>query len=154
MDLILWRHAEAIELGEEGGDDLQRALTPKGERQARRMAAWLNRHLSASTRVLCSPARRTRQTADALGRDFRIVPTIAPDAAPQAVLEAAHWPDSRMPVLVVGHQPTLGQTAALLLTGSPEPWPLRKGALIWLRRRVREGEAQTVLHGVLGPDLV
>ena len=36
MDLILWRHAEA-EVIAPGQDDLQRALTPKGERQARRM---------------------------------------------------------------------------------------------------------------------
>ena len=41
MDLILWRHAEA-EVAAPGQDDLQRALTPKGERQARRMAAWLS----------------------------------------------------------------------------------------------------------------
>lgn len=153
MDLLLWRHAEAFEL-EPDSDDLQRALTPKGERQARRMAAWLNRHMSAGTRVLCSPARRTRQTADALGRDFRVLPALAPDAAPEALLQAANWPDARTPVLIVGHQPTLGMTAALLLTGSPEPWPLRKGALFWLRRRERDGQAQTMLHGVVGPDLV
>lgn len=153
MDLLLWRHAEAFEL-EPGGDDLQRALTSKGERQARRMAAWLNRHISAGTRVLCSPARRTRQTADALGRDFRVLPALAPEAAPEALLQAANWPDARTPVLIVGHQPTLGMTAALLLTGSPEPWPLRKGALIWLRHREREGQGQTMLHGLVGPDLV
>ncbi len=41
MDLILWRHAEA-ENAEEGRDDLSRALTPKGERQALRMASWLD----------------------------------------------------------------------------------------------------------------
>ena len=42
MDLILWRHAEAFELPD-GGDDLDRALTPKGERQAARVADWLSR---------------------------------------------------------------------------------------------------------------
>jgi phosphohistidine phosphatase len=152
MDLILWRHAEAIEAAD-GGDDLQRALTPKGERQAKRMAAWLNRHLSAGTRVLVSPALRTRQTADALGRDFRVVPALAPEAEPQALLHAAHWPGARSPALIVGHQPTLGMTAALLLTGTPDPWPLRKGALIWLRHRHRDGEAQAVLHALIGPDL-
>ena len=64
MDLILWRHAEA-EIAAPGQDDLQRALTPKGERQARRMAAWLNQRLAATTRVLVSPALRCRQTAEA-----------------------------------------------------------------------------------------
>src|SRR6218665_584378 len=40
MDLILWLHAEAQEAGD-GSDDLARALTAKGEKQAARMAAWL-----------------------------------------------------------------------------------------------------------------
>ena len=66
MDLILWRHAEAEE-GGVGMDDLQRALTPRGEKQAVRMAAWLVRQLPEGLRVLCSPARRTEQTAQALG---------------------------------------------------------------------------------------
>ena len=48
MDLILWRHAEAFEL-HDGGDDLDRALTPKGERQAARVADWLSRQLTAGT---------------------------------------------------------------------------------------------------------
>ena len=59
MDLILWRHAEAEE-PDVGADDLSRALTPKGERQAERMAEWLNRRLAHSTRALVSPALRQR----------------------------------------------------------------------------------------------
>ncbi len=45
MDLILWRHAEAFD-ALEGEDDLSRSLTPKGERQAQRMAEWLNQRLA------------------------------------------------------------------------------------------------------------
>ena len=48
MDLILWRHAEA-EVLREGSDDLARSLTPKGERQAARMATWLDGHLPEGT---------------------------------------------------------------------------------------------------------
>jgi len=48
MDLILWRHAEAFEM-REVDDDLARALTPKGERQAQRMADWLNQRHSLSS---------------------------------------------------------------------------------------------------------
>ena len=40
MDLIVWRHAEAVEL-ELVGCDLERYLTHKGDKQAARMAAWL-----------------------------------------------------------------------------------------------------------------
>lgn len=151
MDLILWRHAEA-ELATEGQDDLQRALTHKGERQARRMAAWLNHRLPATTRVLVSPALRCRQTAEALGREMRIVPTLAPDAPTAALAEAARWPRSSEPVLICGHQPTLGQLAAQLLAGVEQDWAVKKGAVWWLRWRQRDGEPEVTLHAVQGPD--
>jgi phosphohistidine phosphatase len=151
MDLILWRHAEA-EVAAEGQDDLQRALTHKGERQARRMAAWLNHRLPATTRVLVSPALRCRQTAEALGREMRIVPTLAPDAPTAALAEAARWPRSSEPVLICGHQPTLGQLAAQLLAGVEQDWAVKKGAVWWLRWRQRDGEPEVTLHAVQGPD--
>lgn len=153
MDLILWRHAEAIEVGERE-DDLQRALTTKGERQAQRIAGWLNRQLPASTRVLASPARRCQQTAAALDRKIKTVAALAPDASVEALLHAVRWPDAREPVLVVGHQPTLGQVAAYLLAGLPSAWAVRKGAVWWLRGREREGVLQVVLHAVVSPELI
>ncbi|MBB4845478.1 phosphohistidine phosphatase [Paucibacter oligotrophus] len=153
MDLILWRHAEA-ELLREGGSDLERCLTRKGERQAARMAEWLNRRLAASTRVLVSPAQRTRATAAALGRELRILPGLAPEAGVADLLAAARWPGSSEPVLIVGHQPTLGLLAAELLTGSPQPWAVKKGAVWWLRSRQREGQQEVVLQAVQGPDFL
>jgi phosphohistidine phosphatase len=151
MDLILWRHAEA-ELVGPGQDDLARALTPKGERQARRMAAWLNHRLAATTRVLVSPALRCRQTADALGREQRVVPTLAPDAPIAALIEASRWPKASEPVLICGHQPTLGLLAARLLAGVDQPWAVKKGSVWWLRWRQRDGEPEVTLHAVQGPD--
>jgi phosphohistidine phosphatase len=153
MDLILWRHAEAFEM-REVQDDLDRALTPKGERQAQRMATWLNRQLPASTRVMASPARRAQQTAAALDRKFKTVPDLGPLAVVEALLHAVRWPDAREPVLVVGHQPVLGLAAAYLLAGQPEPWAVRKGAVWWLRARERDGNLQVVLHAVVSPELV
>ena len=151
MDLILWRHAEAEE-PDVGADDLSRALTPKGERQAERMAEWLNRRLAHSTRALVSPALRCQQTAKALGRKFRTVPAIAPGASADELIAAAGWPDATDPVLVVGHQPTLGEAAALLLAGTPQSWSVKKGAAWWLRHRVRSEDGQTVLYAVQSPD--
>jgi phosphohistidine phosphatase len=151
MDLILWRHAEAFEM-REVQDDLDRALTPKGERQAQRMAAWLNQQLPSSTRVLVSPARRAQQTATALDRKFKTVPVLAPDATVEALLHSVRWPESREPVLVVGHQPTLGLVAAYLLSGQPQAWSVRKGGVWWLRARQRDEGLQVVLQAVIGPD--
>jgi len=151
MDLILWRHAEAFELPE-GPDDLDRALTAKGERQAHRMADWLNRRLAHSTRILVSPARRAQQTAKALDRPFKTVPALAPDGSGEALLLAARWPDGPEPVLVIGHQPTLGLVAAHLLADVPQAWAIKKGAVWWLRNRDREGLAQVVLQAMQAPD--
>jgi phosphohistidine phosphatase len=151
VDLILWRHAEAVESGVDV-PDLERPLTARGERQAARMAAWLNRQLPATTRVLASPAQRTQQTAQALERKFRTVPAIAPDASAQALLDAARWPKAKEPVLIIGHQPTLGMTAGLLLTGTSLPLAIKKGAVWWLRSRERDGEGQVVLIAVVGPE--
>jgi len=153
MDLILWRHAEAHE-AKPGQGDLDRALTAKGERQAERMAAWLNRLLPESARVLASPARRTQQTVAALDRKFKTLDALAPDGTVDALLHAVRWPDGREPVLVVGHQPTLGLAAAYLMTREASPWTLRKGAVLWLRGREREGEVQVVLHAAMSPELL
>jgi phosphohistidine phosphatase len=159
MDLILWRHAEAFELAAADlteQTDLDRALTAKGERQARRMAEWLNPRLAPSTRILVSPARRAQQTAKALGRNFKTVAALSPSGSAEDLIRAAHWPDSPEPVLIVGHQPTLGLCAALLLSGQPQAWAVKKGAVWWLRHRQREVNAeksgQVVLQLVQGPD--
>ncbi|WP_088285895.1 phosphohistidine phosphatase SixA [Ideonella sp. A 288] len=151
MDLILWRHADARDARPDEAD-ADRPLTSKGERQARRMAQWLNHHLPDTTRVLVSPTLRTRQTADALERKFKLVPGLAPDQTVDALLSAARWPDAREPVLVVGHQFTLGLTAAYLMAGATQPWVVRKGAIWWLRRRERESGDEVVLHTVLSAD--
>ena len=151
MDLILWRHAEAFEMREEG-DDLARSLTPKGERQAQRMAEWLNQRMAHTTRILVSPALRCQQTAKALGKKFKTSPELAPDGNGEALLKAVRWPDGSEPVLVIGHQPTLGLVASFLLTEMPQPLTIKKGAVWWIRGRQREGESQVVLQAVQAPD--
>lgn len=151
MDLILWRHAEA-HLIKEGQSDLERGLTAKGERQAARMADWLSQRLAQGTRVLVSPALRCQQTARALGKNFKTLEALAPEGSGEALLKAARWPESPDPVLVIGHQPTLGLVAAHLLAGTPQPWSIKKGAVWWLRHRDRDGDAQTVLQAVQSPD--
>ena len=155
MDLILWRHAEARDAAP-GEDDAARPLTPRGEGQARHMAHWLNRFLPDSTRVLVSPTLRTRQTAEPLGRKLRITDALAPGAPPTQLLRAAHWPDSEDPVLLVGHQPTLGHLVALLMGGElaaqGPTWTVRKGAVWWLRHRKRHGVEDVQLVSVHSPD--
>ncbi|ASU37922.1 histidine phosphatase family protein [Herbaspirillum sp. meg3] len=150
MELILWRHAEA-ELGE---PDEGRALTGKGHKQAWKMADWLDRNLPESCRILVSPATRTVQTAEALGRKFKIHADLAPDKSPEDLLAAANWPDSREPVLIIGHQPTLGLVAAQLIGGTQQEWSIRKANVWWIAQRERGDITTNYLRAVMAPDLI
>lgn len=157
MDLILWRHAEAEDwlLGDEAsGLDLSRSLTQRGEKQASRMAAWLDRQLPEGARILVSPARRCEQTALALDRKYKIRSELSPDATPAQLLELVQWPGNKYPVLVIGHQPTLGQTIAQLLALKETECAVKKGALWWLRNRDRDGYSQTVVVTVQSPEVL
>jgi len=148
MDLILWRHAEA----EDGADDGARALTAKGVKQAKRVSAWLDKHLPKDARVIVSPAVRAQQTAQALPRASVTVEALKPGAHAATILKAAGWPDGDGTVVLVGHQPTLGAAAALALTGKPSQWRFKKGGVWWIS--VRAGEASPVVVAVATPDLV
>lgn len=148
MDLILWRHAEA----EDGAPDHARELTAKGIKQAAKVAAFLHQHLPDNHRILVSPATRAQQTASALTGHFTLAPTISPGAAAQAVLHAARWPDAGGTVLVVGHQPTLGEVAAQLLGCADATLSIKKGSIWWFSRR--EGSPQVILRLVISPDFL
>ena len=155
MDLILWRHAEAEELeptDAAGIDDLSRRLTTRGDKQAARMAAWLDRQLPEGVRIWCSPAVRAEQTVLALGRKYRVREELAPDRSADDLLQLVQWPDARQPALVVGHQPTLGRVVARLLQMTEPECAVRKGSIWWLRQREKNGQAQTVLLTVQGTE--
>ena len=153
MDLIFWRHAEALD-AVQGQEDLSRALSPKGEKQASKMGAWLDRQLPEGVRVICSPAVRTEQTASTLGRKYKLKSELLPDASALELLEAVGWPSSKMSVVVVGHQPVMGQCIAHLLGLPASDLTVRKGAVWWLRSRVRDGVPQTVVVTVQTPELI
>lgn len=150
MDLVLWRHAEA----EPGIPDMERTLTRKGHKQARKMGLWLATQLPESCKILVSPALRTLQTAEGLGRKFRIDGNLAPEASASDILTATGWPAAKETVLVIGHQPTLGQVAALLMTGTEQDWDMRKACAWWFAQR-EPGDASSIyLKAVMGPELI
>jgi phosphohistidine phosphatase len=147
MELILWRHCDA----EPGAPDDLRALTPRGLKQAARMAEWLEARLPPACTILVSPAVRAQQTAQALDRPFRTVDEIATGASAEDVLAATDWPHARQAVLVVGHQPTLGRVASLLLAGEPADRSMAAGAICWLSTRGAR-ERRAVLKIAAEPD--
>jgi phosphohistidine phosphatase len=54
----------------------------------------------------------------------------------------------------VGHQPTLGHVAALLMSGTDMDWSVRKGAVIWIENRARGGGEEAVLRAVMTPEML
>ena len=152
MDLILWRHAEAEDA--DGKSDLERDLTRRGRKHAKAMAEWLKPRLEGDWRVVVSPADRTLQTVEPLEVEFEVSEAVAPDVSAASVLREVQWPTAARHVLVVGHQPTLGEVAAKLLGGKDGDVAMRKGAVWWFTTREREGKVETVLKAVIDPDTV
>jgi phosphohistidine phosphatase len=140
-NIILWRHAEAepadYELGE---DDMARVLTSKGERQAKRMARWLKLYLPKETTLMCSPAVRCEQTAEALNYTTNVSSALRPTTSLQEVLvmlaniETSGKDISNRNVLLIGHQPWLGQLVTHLTGFSGAELTIKKGAIWWLRQ--------------------
>lgn len=152
MDLILWRHAQAAD----GTPDLERALTPLGEKDAALVGRWLRKRIPEGTAtVLCSPARRARQTADALGIDYAVSDALAPGATARAAIAATGWPDrGDGTVIVVGHNPWIGEAVAWLVSGVERPWPMRKGGFWWLSWRPGRDAGEVLVRAALSPELL
>jgi len=175
--LLLWRHAEAEDESDAG--NLARSLSARGKTQAQAVAAWLLTQqkyggIPQNLQIFVSPAERAQQTVAALRQPFTVDPCLAPGALPEDYLrlagwnhpqgdndfaalecwEEATWLEERREaeaVLIVGHQPTLGQTAARLLAQQKAVWNVRKGALWWFAQRQRAGTPQNVLLAVIDP---
>ena len=158
LQLILWRHAEAEDPVPGLISDSARSLTPRGRKQAAAMAAWLLERLPKHPRILASPATRTQQTIAALDLPFETTPQVGLSATPESILAAAGWPHAREngpdTVLVVGHQPTLGHVAALLMSGTDMDWSVKKGAVLWIANRARGDGEEAVLRVAMTPDML
>ncbi|WP_350283045.1 histidine phosphatase family protein [Nitrosomonas sp.] len=150
MDLILWRHAEA----EDSIPDATRKLTEKGLKQAQKMARWLEPKLPKDTRIIVSPATRTQQTALALTSHFETSDQIGTSTTPYRILNTIAWPEEEGTVLVVGHQPTLGKIASLLLKGDETGFSVRKGSIWWFSYKQKDERESVILRAVMTPEIL
>ena len=121
QELILLRHAEAVPI-ETAGDDQQRPLSARGEKEAQAAGLWLSAHGIRPERVLCSPTRRTDETTRlALAAiDAAPVPQMADeiyDASPGELLALLDQHGDAGTVMLVGHNPGIERLVALLVEG-------------------------------------
>jgi phosphohistidine phosphatase len=125
LTLSLLRHAKATH-DDYRGQDVDRPLNKRGIRNAEGMAAWMAAAGLAPTRVLCSPARRTRQTLDLALPHLAGKPAIEhPDplylAGPLVLLKHLHAIKNRdSHVLIIGHNPGLHALALDLIADGPQ----------------------------------
>lgn len=158
-NLILWRHAEA-EVASASGKDADRALTKRGRKDAAKMAAWLNEFMPANTELICSPARRCLETAEALhklnGIDIKVDEFLSVFGTVDRIAKEVINADSSQTILLVGHQPNLGWLIARLLGMNENACVVKKGAVWWLRQRLtddaQKNALQTYLFTVQHPD--
>jgi phosphohistidine phosphatase len=147
MQLILWRHAEAAP----GNPDEARPLTDIGRLHAQQMAQWLRPRLPSNLLILSSPAVRTRQTAEALAIPFTLSDALAKHSSAAAMRDAAGWPDNPRNVMLVGHQPVLGELLVLLLGASTPLDDMPKAGIWWLKAQCSAGRLVIGVEAVIGP---
>jgi phosphohistidine phosphatase len=119
--LLVVRHGEAVR----GEDDLDRALTPSGRQESADLGQRLKRRSLVPDLVLCSPARRARETwreiAGAFGGPIqkRIVDALYPGEPGEIAAAIADVPEAVATLMIVGHNPGM-QLLATRLSGSGE----------------------------------
>lgn len=115
-ELLLLRHAKSS-WADPDQDDADRPLNKRGRRTAARMAKWMAEQGLRPALILCSSARRTRETLDLIadtvgtGVPLRIEPELYL-ADPATLLDRVRsLPDAIQSVLVIGHNPGLQELA-------------------------------------------
>jgi phosphohistidine phosphatase len=132
--LYLIRHAIAAERGDEYPADSKRPLTAHGISRFRKVAKGLAELDVEIDLVLSSPFARARQTADILSQQLRghppvvETPALTPGAAYQDLLAELGRHARVAGIVLVGHQPDIGKTAARLV-GCPDSFDFRKGGV-------------------------
>ena len=148
MQLILWRHAEAAP----GSPDETRPLTDTGRLHAQQMAQWLRLRLPSGLLVLSSPAVRARQTAEALALPYTVSDALAKHGSAAAMRDAAGWPDNPRNVMLVGHQPVLGELLMLLLGAATPLDAMPKAGIWWLSAQPSAGQVLIGVKAVIVPE--
>jgi phosphohistidine phosphatase len=132
LRLMLLRHAKSS--WPSGMQDTERPLSVRGEAAARQMGGYMAHHSLVPDRVLCSPARRTRDTwAGISAQQWPAVDILFDDrlygATCQSILSTVRaQDDAARSVLLIGHNPGLQEAAELLIAAGD----------VELRERLRE----------------
>jgi phosphohistidine phosphatase len=135
MKLYIVRHAIAVPRGTPGIQDDDRPLTEEGIQKMRRAAAGLRNLNFVPELIVCSPLLRAKQTAEILLEAFgesikvNILPALKPSADRRDLYHSIEEYEKKLSsLMLVGHQPSLGEIAGEIAWGSRESYvDLKKG---------------------------
>src|SRR5688572_11891901 len=126
MILYILRHAIAFPHGTPGVAEDERTLTEEGIKKMKKAALGLKRLDIMPDLILTSPLPRAKQTAEivhaALNEkpDLKQLAALAPGGERPAVYKALEANNSKASIILVGHQPSLGEIAGEIAWDSAE----------------------------------
>lgn len=134
--ILLLRHADA-EQASAGRPDAERRLTAKGVSTVREVVSGMRALGLPVDAILTSPLQRARETAAIVAGGYDLngqvksTTALAPGAGAEAALVALEACQGASSIMLVGHQPDLGEIASTLLVGTPGlvALPFKKAAL-------------------------
>ncbi|HZR79484.1 MAG TPA: phosphohistidine phosphatase SixA [Candidatus Binatia bacterium] len=143
--IFVVRHAIAEDRAA-SGRDADRALTREGRKKMKRAARGLAVLEVRPAAILTSPLVRARETAEILAAELNVpielCPPLASGADPREVAAVVEQRSPDDALMLVGHEPDLGQIVAAWLTGS------RDGLAV----RFRKGAVACLMAGMLPPE--
>ena len=150
MILYVVRHALAEDIA--AGGDEARHLTEVGRQRTLKAAAGMQALGLEFDLIQTSPLVRAVETAEIIATAYangltpRVVPELATGVAPGDVVAALAPHGRKDSVMIVGHEPQLGELVSILLTGKPDAMHLRmrKGGCVALElpNRIQPGAAE------------
>lgn len=154
MQLLVIRHAIAVE-AEANSPDAERALTDKGRRRMKEIAAGLLSLVPELDVIASSKLVRARETAAIVAQNYRLDPIFIDELAPGAPLgRLLEWlaVERASTVAMVGHEPGLSTFASWLISARPESHlVLKKGGACLLEFAGRVDPGAATLHWLLTP---
>ena len=159
--LYVMRHGIAEDASRDGSD-AERALTEEGIRKTTQVAEGLKALEVRIDAVISSPLRRAEETARIAARilvpdlEVELTPLLAGGIAAERIAGGLRPPKRAGSILLVGHQPDLGELASYLLTGSPHtaPLPFKKAGVAAIEVDGLPPRSTGVLHWFATPALL
>ena len=161
MKLFLVRHGIAASHGMAGMTDDERPLTEEGISKLNLSVPGFRSLGCIPEVILTSPLLRARQTAEILAaaldarESLKICAPLAPSGRRERVYEEIRRHSGCQSLMLVGHQPSLGEIAAEIAWGTPQNYiEIKKGGACALEVEITRGTPRGALLWLLTPSVL